>query len=354
MNYDDFYLPDGWINMRKIIEMGYPFNFIWSQRGPGKTFGTLEYCLEEGRKMFFLRRRPAQVGVVCSPDHFMLRPVLQKHPEFGDVSANKVRIPESNLCYYTFNKRDEEGNLSAPIGKAAALSTFASLRGFDGSDVDTIFFDEFVPQADEKPIPEEDGAFFNCYESINRNREFIGAPPVQVICCANSNNIANPIFLSLGLVNQAAKMQDGEQKLYTNDKRGLLMFNAVGNVSFMEKKKKTALYNLVGEKSAFSKMALQNEFADYDHTRISSRPLREFRPLFRVGELSLYEHKSNGRYYATTHNSGQCASYSSSSSDLIAARRAYAWVWARYLCGLIDCEDVVSKVLLEKYFGGRS
>ena len=82
-----------------------------------------------------------------------------------------------------------------------ALSTFGNLRGVDFSDVDMIFFDEFVPQKNARPIKAEAEAFFNLYETVNRNRELDGRPPVRVLMLSNeaaSTRRSCPRWISSG------------------------------------------------------------------------------------------------------------------------------------------------------------
>ena len=84
-----------------------------------------------------------------------------------------------------------------------ALSTISNVRGFDATDRDVLIYDEFIPERHERPIKDEATAFFNAIETIQRNRELEGKDPLTVLCLANANELANPLFIELKLVKRA-------------------------------------------------------------------------------------------------------------------------------------------------------
>ena len=93
-------------------------------------------------------------------------------------------------------------------GYTSALSTFSNLRGFDGSNIKILLYDEFIPERHERLIKNEADAFFNVYETINRNRELQGGPPLIALCLSNSNSLASPIFTALNLVKTLERMHN--------------------------------------------------------------------------------------------------------------------------------------------------
>lgn len=64
-----------------------------------------------------------------------------------------------------------------------------------------------------------------------------------------------------------------------------------------EKKKDTALYQ--NATSDFIEMALDNSFRT-DETNIRSEPLKEYIHIVSVGELGIYRHKSERKYYVSS------------------------------------------------------
>ena len=64
-----------------------------------------------------------------------------------------------------------------------------------------------------------------------------------------------------------------------------------------EKKKSTALYQ--NADNDFIQMALDNSFRT-DETNIRSEPLSEYNHIVSVGEIGIYRHKSERKYYVSS------------------------------------------------------
>lgn len=92
----------------------------------------------------------------------------------------------------------------------------------------------------------------------------------------------------------------------------------IKNREFEEKKKKTALYRLT-QGTKFYDMAINNEFAYDDFSQVSSRSLKEYRPICSIGKICIYKHKSRCEYYASAHMI-KCNPYTESDQDI---RRFY-------------------------------
>lgn len=330
------YMDNGYVNISAILSNNIPFNFIVGGRATGKTYTTLKTVVENGIKFLLLRRTQAQADLINKPD---FSPFKSLNRDCGwDIRSTP--ITKYNAAFYS----GDDGDV---IGYSAALSTISNMRGFDASDVELLIYDEFIPEAHERPIKNEGAAFFNAYETINRNRELSGRNPLQVICLANANDIANPIFLELGLVSKVASMRKKHKNIFVDKKRGLAVYLLDGS-PISDSKRDTALYRLT-HGSEFQQMALNNSFVDTDNLKTVHRPLIEFRPVVGVGELTVYQHKGDGRYYVSRHRSGTCPEYATGPSDLEQFTAAYGWLKVEQLENNIDYEEIVGKILLTKY-----
>lgn len=338
------YLPSGYLNFRWCLNLGVPFVFLVGARGVGKTYGGLSTCIEDNIKFFFLRRTQTQVDTISTPDYNPFKTINKdKHIDIGVKSITK-----NSAGFY---HADADGKYSgAPVGYLAALSTFSNIRGFDASDVDLILFDEFIPEHHERPIKHEAEAFFNCYESINRNRELSGRPPVTAVCMANSNDIANPIFVHLGIVNKVNAMNKRGQ-VYTINKESGYAIILLSASPISAAKEETALYKLT-KGSAFSEMALSNDFGVVE-SNTKSENLKEYIPIVTVGEITVYRHKSERRHYVTTHSSGHVRdTYQLSDADIKRLQIKYRRMVTEYLSNRIRFEDYACEVLFSRYFMG--
>ena len=333
------YDSNGYVNVRGILNEGYPFNFLVGGRGTGKTYTTLKVAKEDGKKFMLMRRTQSQADLISKPEFSVFKPLN------ADLGWNVCveRISKYNSAFYEPN-----GELNTQIGYTCALSTISNMRGFDASDIQLIIYDEFIPEKHERLLKNEADALFNAYETMNRNREIKGIAPIQLTCLANANDITNPVFESLKLIRIADKMQKGNSERWTDDKRGIQLI-MLHRSPISRAKANTVLYNLT-EGSEFAEMALDNDFS-IDRQHVKPRPLTEYVPVCSIGELCIYRHKSESRLYATTHLTGIFnRKFSLSDTDRLHYQRIYRTHWDMYIRGGIDFEDVLSEKLFIKYW----
>ena len=334
------YDQTGYVNIRGILDEGYPFNFLVGGRGTGKTYTTLKVAKEENRLFMLMRRTQTQADLISKPEFSVYKPL---NNDLG-WSVMVKSISKYNSMFY---EMDGE-NLLHPVGYTCALSTISNMRGFDASDIQLLIYDEFIPEKHERLLKNEADALFNAYETMNRNREIKGVAPIQMICLANANDITNPVFESLKLIRFADLMQKGNSDRWTDDRRGIQLI-MLHRSPISRKKSKTALYNLT-EGSDFSNMAIDNDF-NVDRQHVKPRPLAEYIPICTVGELCLYRHKSENRLYASTHLAGVFnRKFSLSDADRMHYQRIYRSHWDMYISGKMDFEDVLSEKMFVKYW----
>ena len=297
------YDSSGYVNVRGILDEGYPFNFLVGGRGTGKTYTTLKVAKEDGRRFMLMRRTQSQADLISKPEFSVFKPLNE------DLGWNVMvkSISKYNSMFYEPGGDAEE--MLHPIGYTCALSTLSNM---------------------------------------NRNRELKGIAPIQMVCLANANDITNPVFESLKLIRIADKMQKGNSDRWTDDKRGIQLI-MLHRSPISRKKSDTVLYNLT-DGSEFANMALDNDF-NVDRQHVRPRPLSEFTPICSIGELCIYRHKSENRLYATTHLSGIFnKKFSLSDTDRLHYQRIYRSHWDMYIGGKIDFEDVLSEKMFIKYW----
>ena len=245
----NLFLPSGYLDMEKIINIDASFIFVIGARGTGKTYGAVKYALDNDIKFIFMRRKQIQVDLIKN-DSF--NPFNAVDPDLMMKNINKSLSGVYRSIFDEEKQKREPTGL--PIGYILALTTVSNIRGFDASDVELIIYDEFIGEKHEKAIKDESGAVLNAYETINRNRELNGSPPVKMLLLANSNDLVNPVFTGLKLVKTAEKLQKSKENVYINKARGLAIV-MVKDSPISKQKADTALYKLAGEGSDFSAMA---------------------------------------------------------------------------------------------------
>lgn len=323
---------NGYTDIGGYIDTGFPFIYCWGPRGTGKTYTAILEIINRGWKFFYVRRTETQLKTVGNPE---LSPFKKLNVDM-EWNIEHKRLGEGIIGFYM------DGEL---IGYGGALSTFSKIRGFDASDVKLILYDEFIPEKHESKR-DLGRAFLNLYESINRNRELYGEPPVIALCLANSEDIGNDLFMETGLIDIAQKMQLKRIPYLTLPERHILMVNVIDS-PISEKKKKTVLYEML-KGSDFAKMAIENEFTDDSIAVIKSRKLIEYSPLVGISSICIWKHKSNNTYYITEHFAGSPDRYTTAAADREKFCRRYYYLWNAYLNRDIIFESKFCALLFER------
>ena len=342
----NLYLPEGYVNMSAVINCGAPFIFLWGGRGTGKTYGFIDTVLRNKIKFAFIRRTQSQHEIIQKPETspFKAWNMDNDDREVGILPISKYVGGVYNM--ETINNKAVPAG--SPIGYTLALSTISNVRGFDMSDVEAVGYDEFIPERHERPIKGECDALMNAYETINRNRELKGKKPLTLVCMANANMLANPIFMGLNLVRKAEEMEKKGKQISYDQRRGICMIN-LSDSKISEKKSETALYRMA-KGTTFSEMALSNTFANEEYGRIRSRNLQEYIPVVSVGEITAYKHKSGDRYYISSHRMGTPPVYGSGEIELKRFQKQYDWLWRQYIADNIEFEEHILEILFNQYF----
>ena len=334
----NIYLKNGYIDIEKILRLDQPFNFIVGGRGTGKTYGALKSAYESDTRIMLMRRTQAQCDLVNKPEFNPYKAINT------DIGSN---VTVKSISKYNSKLVEETEESERLVGYTCALSTISNMRGFDASDVKLLIYDEFIPEKHERSLKNEGSAFLNAYETINRNRELKGDKPLQVLCLANAFNIANPIFLELGLVGKSEKMRQSGQEIYINRERGIVLV-LLQHSSISNAKADTALYKISA--GSFSKFALSNDFVYNNNENIKSKPLKEFKLLCSVGEIHVYKHKSKREYYVSEHRTGTASIFNSDEVGLNRFRKNYGLIlYSAYMRNKVTFETMLAKSLFELY-----
>ena len=341
-----YYTKEGYIDFEKLLrEDRQPYKFIVGARGIGKTFGILKYMVDNRIRFIYMRRTQTQVDLIKTND---LNPFRSLQMVLGEDYAVHIESINKNMSAVYLEKDEEAEESVEPIGYILALSTVSNIRGFDASDVEYLIYDEFIGEKHEKPIRSEGSAFLNALETIGRNRELSGRDPLKVIALSNSTNLANPIFVELNIITQCEKLiKKGHDLIQIRD-RGISLY-IVKNSPISQKKRDTALYHLAGSGSDFAQMALDNEFNKEYFGQVKRRDLKEFSPLVKVGEITVWKHKARREWYVTEISAGHPEVYDSSDIELRRFQNDYYYLKLAYLNRHVFFVSYIQQILFEKY-----
>lgn len=336
------YLDSGYFNFEYMFNKPTPFNFCWGGRGTGKTFGVIQYLTLLREPFIYMRRMQSQADLVMNEE---LNPFKKPLKSLGyDFHAETLGKNVYGILGHSAAETEDR-----LIAVCLALSTIANVRGFDGYEYKYFVFDEFVPEAHARTIKHEADAFFNAYETIDRNRQLEGKPALKLFAFSNSDNAVCPIFVSLRLLELVIGMQDHHESYLMLQDRGISLYNLCDS-PISEMKSETALYKAVGEKSAFTSMALANEFQNLDRGNVRSMPLKQLTPIVNVGEITIYRIKGRREFYISPHKINAPVQFSSSDIDLQRFRAAFGYLWIDYLKYKVFSENLISEKIFLTYF----
>lgn len=335
----------GYLNVGELLPNVLPYTWIWGGRGTGKTFGFLQDVrVTNPRRFVLMRRTQKQIDMLQNQLFNPFKPVDEYHGLTTICKKNK----EVGVFYNGEQRGDDVLPYGEPLGYAVALSAIHNIRGFDLSDAEIIIFDEFCPEVHERPIKNEYLAFLNAMETIGRNRELQGRPPIQFIGLSNSNSLGNPYFVGLQIIRVVDRMLKKKTEIWANESRGLMLVNITAS-PISAAKANTSLYKLAGA-GEFAEMSLGNQFAQDICSRPGTVPLPECRPLVSVGELTFYEHKTKRVIYCCDHLSGNPERYETDETSLKRFKRDYGWyLYDEYLANNIIFQDILCEILFKHY-----
>lgn len=294
-----------WYDIKKVEHKLSAINIIIGARGIGKTYSVLSYVIESGEPFIYLRNTDVQMK--------------ESLTAFGNpfkrwnLDHNRNIFFKSEKSHSLIYDADDESG--RPIGYGVPLSTFENLRGVDLSDVRYVVFDEFIEKRSLSFRQFE--CFQSFYETVNRNRELLGEPPLCCILLSNSQRLDNPILAGYNLIPVIENMIRCGQKEFKNGNLYLSMPES--NVS--EMKRNTANYKLInGTKIADE--ALNNKFAFDSFYGVKKQNVNEYLPVLQIDDIYIYKHKANGQLYACS-SQAQNIPVFSSRDNRTAFLRAY-------------------------------
>ena len=330
---EHLYHDSGFLDMGAVLAAPYPFIVVIGARGVGKTYGALkDVAIDHPRTFIYFRRTRAIIELLMEPE---LQPFKRINSDFGDVIRPKYKKGIGRFM-----------RGAQLLGYAAALSTFANVRGFDGSDIDVMIYDEFIPEPGEIVRYNSYTALLNAYETINRNRELDGQDPLKLILLSNSDNIYNDIVAGLGIADDLYYMQQTGTAQREKD-TSLLLIRPAAKI-FREKKAGTALYQSAGED--FKDVALDNRFTLDRPQNIKKRPAKEYIPIAAIAGVCFYKHKSEFKYYASDKLSGSPRTYGPGEAEQKRFFRENPAIWRAYMKSRIDYENIAVQTAAKKLF----
>lgn len=347
------YDKNGWLNFKYILGFDATFVIMVGARQVGKTYGCLKYCIEQNRTPLLLRRTQEEVDIISKEANDPFRSLNNDlGTDYHIVKEGKISSINTVVGY------DEKGR---PIyewhGMCTSLKGISKYRGFDGSAITDVIYDEFIPEQHVVRIRGEGDAVANMYVTVAGNREIKGKPPLKLWMLANSNNIYNPVLSTFGVVDVLHKMQvEGQEVKFLPD-RGILLLNIMKS-PISDLRKKSALFKAIGNDSDFAMMANNNSFAYNDMSHVYGKMMnkKDLASYVHIGKIYVYFSKSRPDFLYVTH-SKYCEfseNYDGKGDSQKTFRFYYSDLQLQDSLGNVYYESVEDKQLLFSYLGLES
>lgn len=231
-----------WFSPNQLLTYNCLFNFIVGDRGGGKSFGTLEFCvkqyLKKGKEFIYLRRYETELDD-------SLPTLFQALQQEGKFPGHKLYVKGRTLYC--------DGKV---MGYAVALSTSMKKKSVNYSKVGYIIFEEFMVDgvtsrylgAGDKEVT----IFENFYETVDRLRD-----STRVFFLANAFSMVNIYFTHYKI-----RLKPPYK---TYNRFGDIMVCIWQDESYRQAKRKTRFYKLV-EGTEYAEHAYGNKFyLDSEH-----------------------------------------------------------------------------------------
>ena len=279
----------------------------YSRRGVGKTYGALYGAYLRKMGIIYVKRTIDDVDLICSSngawDLSPYAPINRDH----DTNIKPIKIGKLKGIAAFYECDDEDFPLNDDvISYVLAFAAVRHVKGIDLSDCDLLIFDEFIPQASEMRILQQEGEILlDLWATANRDREKRGKPPIKILLFANAENIYCPIVDELQIIDDLAQLAiSGDTYRYIED-RGILLHHI--NEIELEEAEKDSMYKTMYGTKWFRKSFL-GEFSKNDFTNVDAIVLRKYIPLMecKYKESSFFIYQKDLDYYICKQKSNKC------------------------------------------------
>lgn len=334
--------PEYYFHWEDFEEEGIYNYYAVGVRGAGKTYNGVKWLIKV-KKGLLIRRTDPELEIMTDPQHNPFNPLINEN----EIESGYVKRKGKKLYkMYAGTEGDEEY-----IGDGVALNTFATTRSADYSYFENVFWDEFIKQPDQQNFKDEGSAWNNALETITRNRHH-----VTVVAVANSNDIYNPVFKELGVVNQLEKLLDKakiETQCLTLNKRHIKIILYKPTEEFISFRKCLGLWDLT-EGTNYAAMAYDNQFIANDFSDCEYHSIIGYKPVLNIDDYAIWRKKGTNELYVTyaqfegKGNNTYYSHYPIDCENLV--ERYYNMIRNRYLKHLITFESYdIKRRLLELF-----
>lgn len=302
--YED--TSDGYYHFLKDIE-NFPDAWcyvVWSRRGPGKTYSALWQHVYKKFPIIYMKRTVEDVNTISDGKNSANVDLCPYVPINRDKLTNieAMKINNGLGAFYHMSDDDEKG---PAISYVMALNKIKSVKGFEASNCEWIFLDEFIPQIGERINHREGEQLLDLYMTVLRDRIKRGLPEIKLVLFANAENISTPITRELEIIDDMALLNaSGENNyMYLLDKRIMLHHIVNEEVPAVRMQdKRLGIYEAM-KNTAWGKKTFEGEFSNNDFSNVCRMSLKNMVGFchlkYKAHDYYIYLRAKDGMYYMT-------------------------------------------------------
>lgn len=276
--------------------------FVWSKRGPGKTYSALWMCYYNDIRFIYMKRTDKDVNLILKNDNmdFDASPYkdLKRDKHLNVVG---VKIDDGIGAYY---EADQEGEPYKLLCYVLSFNKVQAYKGFGFADCEFIIFDEVIPQKGERVRRSEGENLLDLYMTVSRDRQKRGRAPLKILMFANAEEISTPVTKELEIVDDIADLNANGQSHLLTDRKMLLHHITNEEVPITEAETEGIYEGMKG--TAWFDKAFGGYFSGNDFSNVSKRSIRRSTPLieiiYRKHSYYIYYNEEKEKYYmCSTH-----------------------------------------------------
>ena len=283
--YDLLLFPDAWVY------------FVWSKRGPGKTYSALWLCYYSDIKFIYMKRTDKDVNLILKNDNmdFDASPYKDLKRDKG-LNIVGVKIDDGIGAFY---ESDQEGEPKKLLCYVLSFNKVQAYKGFGFADCEFIIFDEVIPQKGERIKRSEGENLLDLYMTVSRDRQKRGRKPLKMLLFCNAEEISTPVTKELEIIDDIADLNaSGIPYLFTE--RKMLLHHITNEEVPITEAETLGIYEGMKGTAWFDK-AFGGYFSGNDFSNVSKRSIRRSIPLihvvYRKHDYYIYYKEEKGRYY---------------------------------------------------------
>lgn len=335
----------------------YPFQIFIGARDGGKTYSYLKGLIlkyqEDGKPFIYTRRLQSELEECADTRDGKEtgNPFSKLNADMGWNYGFRPLTGKTAGLYQREWNDAKEGYIytGQKVANGTSLASLSRIKGIDWQACDDWMYDEFIQEPHVPRMKMEGNALVSAYDTIARNRELSGLPPLHLTLCSNSTDIYHDVFITLKVVSILEKMaRSGKQHTYIKE-RGLALHLMELPESLKKARDGTALGRLMKGTDYYG-MAFENKFAYNDFSLVEYRKLNGYHCVAALDHAYIWKKKGESLWHVS-YRSAPCEKYNSrhQQDEILFRRRIGVAMHDPYIQGRVTFESYELKALIVEH-----